>query len=279
MFTAEDWLEVGDRVFSRRYEFLDQQIGLVIGDGECLVIDSRSTGPHARELIADVRRVTAHPIRQVVNTHWHWDHAFGNHEFRPAAIWGHERCRSGLIARAEEMRASVARSMPFLVEEFASVVVDPPDRTFTESATVDVGGRSADLLYLGRGHTDADIVVVVPDASVLFAGDLLENDATPWFGDGYPMDWPATVARLLPYSTGAVVPGHGSVAGLEFVRHQLAEFQAVADLAERVRGEAISRAEALAAMPYTWDLAVQPLDRALAQLRGELDEGVPGSPD
>ena len=206
-----------------------------------------------------------------MNTHWHWDHAFGNREFRPAAIWGHERCRSGLIARAEEMRARVARSMPLLADDLGAVVVDPPDRTFIESAVVDLGGRRVDLLHLGRGHTDADIVVVVPDANVLFAGDLLENDATPWFGDGFPMDWPASVARLLPYSSGAVVPGHGSVAGVDFVRRQLAEFQAVADLAEQVHGGALSRAKALAAMPYTWDLAVQPLDRALAQLRGELD--------
>jgi glyoxylase-like metal-dependent hydrolase (beta-lactamase superfamily II) len=271
MFSSEDWLEVGDRVFSRRYEFLDQQIGLVIGDGEALVVDSRSTGPQARELIADVRRVTDLAIRQVVNTHWHWDHAFGNHELRPATIWGHDRCRSGLIDRAEEMRASVARSMPALAGDLDAVVVDPPDRVFTESATIDVGGRRVDLLYLGRGHTDADIVAIVPDANVLFAGDLLENDATPWFGDGYPMDWPGTVARLLPYSTGTVVPGHGSVAGIEFVRRQLAEFQAVADLAERVHAGALTRSQALATMPYTWDLAVQPLDRALAQLRGELD--------
>jgi glyoxylase-like metal-dependent hydrolase (beta-lactamase superfamily II) len=271
VFSPRDWVEVGDGVLTRRYEFLDQQIGLVIGDGECLVIDTRSTPDHARELIDDVRAVTPHPIRIAVNTHWHWDHAFGNHELRPATIWGHDRCRSGLLARAEEMRARVAQSMPLLAADLAAVVVDPPDQTFAESATVGVGGRAVDLLYVGRGHTDADIVVVVPDANVLFAGDLLENDATPWFGDGFPMDWPATVARLLPYSSGAVVPGHGSVAGIDFVRRQLAEFQAVADLAERVHGGAISRADALAAMPYTWDLAVQPLDRALAQLRGQLD--------
>ena len=110
-----------------------------------------------------------------------------------------------------------------LADDLATLVIDPPDRTFDDSATIEVGGRRVELRHLGRGHTDADIVVSVPDADVLFAGDLLENDAVPYFGDGYPIEWPATVARLLAMVSGPVVPGHGSIGDRTFVERQLGD--------------------------------------------------------
>jgi glyoxylase-like metal-dependent hydrolase (beta-lactamase superfamily II) len=215
--------------------------------------------------------VTRDPIRIVVDTHWHSDHVFGNHDFRPATIWGHERCRTGMLSTGEAQRAALRRAVPEMAADLAEVVIDPPDRTFEETATIAIGGRPLHLRYLGRGHTDADIVITVPDAGILFAGDLLENDATPWFGDGYPIEWPETVARLLAHVEGPVVPGHGSVGDRAFVERQLGEFRLVADLAERVHAGQLDRDAALDGMPYPRDLAVQPLDRALAQLRGELD--------
>jgi glyoxylase-like metal-dependent hydrolase (beta-lactamase superfamily II) len=268
---VEDWLEVGDRVFTRRYRFYDQQIGVVLGDGEALVIDTRTTSGHARELIADIGRLTPLPVRLVVDTHWHSDHVFGNHDFRPATIWGHERCRSRLLENGEQQRAALVSALPDLADDIASLVIDPPDRTFTEASTLAVGGRPVELAFLGRGHTDADIVIVVPDAGILFAGDLLENDAVPFFGAGYPLEWPATVERLLALVDGPVVPGHGSIGDRAFVERQLGEFEAVVAAASRLHAGEIDRAQALAAMPYDPASSIQPLDRALAQLRGELD--------
>jgi glyoxylase-like metal-dependent hydrolase (beta-lactamase superfamily II) len=269
--SSEDWLEVGDRVFTRRYRFYDQQIGVVLGDGEALVIDTRTTSGHARELIADIARLTRFPVRLVVDSHWHHDHVFGNHDFRPATIWGHERCRSRLLENGEEQRASVVAEVPDLAADVASVVIDPPDRTFADTATLAVGGRPVELSFLGRGHTDADIVITVPDTGVLFAGDLLENDAVPYFGDGFPLEWPATVGRLLGLVGGPVVPGHGSIGDRAFVERQLAEFEAVVAAARRLHAGEIDRTQALAAMPYEPASSIEPLDRALAQLRGELD--------
>ncbi len=265
------WIEVGDRVFSRRYAFLDQQIGLVLGDGAALVVDTRSSPRHARELLADIRRVTAVPITIVVSTHRHWDHVFGNQEFRPATIWGHTRCRATMLADGEAERAWVIGAMPEIADDVRDVVIDPPDQVFDDTARIEVGGRTVELRHLGRGHTDADIVVLVPDAGVLFAGDLLENDAVPWFDDGYPMDWPATVERLRELVNGQVVPGHGSIGDRAFVERQLSEFRGVADAARRVHTGEIARTEALAAMPYGPNASEAPLDRALAQLRGDLD--------
>ncbi|MEO8469691.1 MAG: MBL fold metallo-hydrolase [Chloroflexota bacterium] len=266
-----DWIEVGDWVFARRYAFLDQQIGLVLGDGAALVVDTRSSPRHARDLQADIARITPFPVTTVVSTHWHWDHVFGNHEFRPATIWGHERCRTTMLADGEAERAWVINEMPEIAEDVRDMDIDPPNAVFEDAVTIEVGGRPIDLRYLGRGHTDADIVVLVPDSDVLFTGDLLENDAVPWFGDGFPMDWPRTIERLQELVRGSVVPGHGSIGDMAFVERQLAEFRSVAETARRVHAGELGRDAALGLVPYGSDAAAGPIDRALAQLRGDLD--------
>jgi glyoxylase-like metal-dependent hydrolase (beta-lactamase superfamily II) len=130
------------------------------------------------------------------------------------------------------------------------------------------------LRFLGRGHTDHDIVVVVPDAAVLFAGDLLENGAVPYFGDGYPLDWPATASRLAELVTGVVVPGHGDHAGRSFAEAQAAAIGEVAALGRRVAGGEVTIEEAVTATPfpaYPPEALREPLGRAVAQVRGELD--------
>lgn len=268
MTRPSPWQEIADRVFVRRYEFLDQTIGLVLGDGEAAVVDTRSSPRQAAELLAEIRRLT--PDRLVViDTHHHWDHTFGNATFRPAPIWGHERCATVLREQAEAMRERVAAGIPALATELAQVVVDPPDRTFAESAVLDLGGRRLLLAHLGRGHTDNDIVIRVPDANALFAGDLVEVGAPPSFGDSFPMDWPETLARLLDLPFGPVVPGHGDVADAGFVEAQLADIAAVAEAARRARVDGGSVEEALELVTcFPEAVARQALDRAFGQLEG-----------
>ncbi len=266
------FVEIGPRVFAVRYRFYDQQIGVVVGDDGVLVIDTRSSHRQAEEILSDIRAITALPVSVVVNTHGHYDHAFGNRVFRPAPIWGHRRCVIMLEATGEQQRADVAAETPGLAEELASVEIDPPDRTFDDTATIDVGGRPVELRYLGRGHTDNDIVVRVPDAGVLFAGDLLENGAPPYFGDSYPMDWPSTVEALANIVDGAVVPGHGDVGDAEFVAAQLADLHAIAGRAGQVHRGDMGIEDAIKRAPFQVDAAREPLERGLAQLRGELGE-------
>jgi glyoxylase-like metal-dependent hydrolase (beta-lactamase superfamily II) len=267
------WTEIGDRVFVRRYAFYDQDIVTVLGDGEALVVDTRTTHAQAREVLDDLRDLGAPRVGIVVNTHGHYDHAFGNRVFRPAVIWGHERCRAMIERTGERQRERVAREIPALAAELAEVVLDPPEQVFAETAVLDVGGREVRLAYLGRGHTDNDIVVTVPDADVLCAGDLLENGAPPYFGDGFPLDWPTTAAALLAL-TGertVVVPGHGDHAGRAFVAASCEAFEAIAGLARRIGSGDLDLEAACEAAPYPAAASREPLERALAQLRGELD--------
>jgi glyoxylase-like metal-dependent hydrolase (beta-lactamase superfamily II) len=269
--TVPRWDELADGVLVRRYAIYDQSIGVVIGPEGVLVVDTRSSHRQADELRRDIAGLTRLPVAAVVDTHHHHDHAFGNHPFRPAPIWGHVRCARRLLETAERARADVATQFPDWAAELAEVVVDPPDRTFEEHAVIDVTGRRVELRYLGRGHTDDDVVALVPDAGALFAGDLLENGAAPWFGDGYPLDWPETASRLLELVRGPVAPGHGDVADRAFVEDQLAGFVTVAELGRRVHRGEMGLADAVAAGPYGPVASREPIERAIAQLRGELD--------
>jgi glyoxylase-like metal-dependent hydrolase (beta-lactamase superfamily II) len=267
------WLEIGDRVFVRRYRFYDQGIVAVLGGDTALIVDTRTTLAQAREILDDLSDLGSPRVGIVVNTHGHYDHVFGNAVFRPAVIWGHERCRTMIELTGDAQRARVAREMPALANELAEITLDPPDRVFADTATLDLGGREIRLAYLGRGHTDNDIVVSIPEADVLCVGDLLENGAPPWFGDGYPMDWPATTERILALTgEGTVVsPGHGDHGGRAFVTTSLAQFRAIASLASRVHAGDLDIEVAIAEAPFPAAAAQEPIERALAQLRGELD--------
>ncbi len=226
------WHEVADAVYVRRYPFLDQTVGAIVGRERVLVIDTRSTSDHARELIEDLRQLTRLPW-VVANTHAHFDHAFGNAAFRPCEIWSHPGCAEALRLHGPEQRENVVRWVPALGAELRRTPLDPPDRTFESAVELDLGGRLVDLRHLGRGHTDHDVIARVPDTGVIFAGDLVEQGAPPGFEDSYPLDWPGTLGLLLDLADGVVVPGHGEPVSRDFVEAQLADIAFLAETARR----------------------------------------------
>ena len=136
----------------------------------CCIVDTRISHRQADEILADLRELTPLPVRAVVNTHGHNDHAFGNHRFRPAPIWGHDALRarwSGRPASASGRRSRRrCRSSPTSSPRSSSI--RPTGRsTARRPCRSTPAGGSVELRYLGRGHTDNDIVVLVPDADVL----------------------------------------------------------------------------------------------------------------
>jgi len=258
------WQEIGERVWVRRYALLDQTIGAVAGDDGLLVVDSRMSHRRGAELQAELRQLGA-PVRWLVNTHYHYDHCWGNSAFEAAESWAHERCPETLLARSEEWRARLIADDPVHADEYREVIVVPPAHLFAERTSIDLGGRTVELRYLGRGHTDCDVVVRVPDAGILFAGDLLENGAPPYFDDGFPLDWPATIEALMALVSGPVAPGHGDVADRTFVEDQLAALRLVADLGRQVAAGELELNAAAARGPYGPADSRSPIDRAAAQ--------------
>jgi glyoxylase-like metal-dependent hydrolase (beta-lactamase superfamily II) len=277
MGVSDGWVEIGDRVFVRRYEFYDQNIGVVLGRAEALVIDTRSTYAQAREIQDHLRELTDDPVGVVVDTHGHFDHVFGNGIFRPATIWGHERCVTFMVRNGEARKKTIAVEEPLLADDLSEIVIDPPDRVFSTKARIEVGGREVVLRHLGRGHTDHDIVIEVPGTDVLFAGDLLENGNVPFFGDAYPLEWPDTargIAVRVDPDRGVVVPGHGDHAGRVMAEAQVASLETLVDLARRAEGGELTIDEAIAEHPFAEhppEDARRGFERAMRQLRGELD--------
>ena len=109
-----------------------------------------------------------------------------------------------------------------------AVSIRAPDHIVDQDGVIDIGGRSVQMEWLGLGHTDSDLVMSVPDAGVVFAGDLLEQGAPPNFGDGYPLAWQGTAAAIQSRVKGVTVPGHGDVMDKDAVATQAEELAAVA---------------------------------------------------
>lgn len=257
------WREVGDRVWVRRYAALDQTIGVIGGEAGQVVIDTRATHRLADELREELAQLPG-AISAVVNTHGHWDHVFGNARFVPTPIWGHVRCAAMVTERGEEMRARLLQDYPG--EPFAEVVLTPPSVLIEESAVLDLGDRQVELRYLGRGHTDNDIVITVPDASVLFAGDLLENAPAPGFRDSYPIAWAETGRAMLGMVEGVVVPGHGDPFDRPFAERQVAELAALGELAKEAASGVIGIDEAVRRSPFPAEPTGEALERARMEL-------------
>lgn len=210
--TAAGFVEVADRVWVGRYEPCTVNVTVVDGDAGRVVVDTRGTAEEGRELARDLARLGRRDVVAVVNTHAHFDHTFGNVAFEGAAVWAHVRVAE-LLGDADHMAAHVAELATWYPDPqgLAATPLVAPDRTFTEVATVDLGDRRLVLRFLGRGHTDHDVVVDLPDDDLVLAGDLVEEAGPPVFGDASPFAWPGTVGALLGLGRRVVVPGHGDV--------------------------------------------------------------------
>ncbi|KAA9160864.1 MBL fold metallo-hydrolase [Amycolatopsis acidicola] len=219
------WTEVADGVLARRHEYLDLTLGLVVGAERCLVVDTGGDETQGAEFAAAIRSVTALPWL-VVLTHAHFDHYFGTKAFLPCAVWAHERCAEAMRADAETDRRKWAARFreehkPELAARLTEAELVAPTATLTEEVRLDLGGRTVTLLHPGRGHTDHDVAVHVPDAGVVFAGDLVEQGAPPSVGpDAHPAEWPRALDALLALRPGTIVPGHGEPVDPAFVRAQ-----------------------------------------------------------
>jgi glyoxylase-like metal-dependent hydrolase (beta-lactamase superfamily II) len=220
---------------------------VVIGDAGVLVIDTRASAEEGEELRHDLRQLDARPPRWIVNTHDHFDHIVGNASLvPPAEVWAHP---------------SVAAP-------------GPPDYPVERAVVADLGDRQVILRHLGRGHTAGDVVATVIGAGVTFAGDLVEESGPPSYGDdSFPLDWPATNARLLGLVRGGdrVVPGHGAPVDRAFVAHQQQSLDEVARTIRHLWVGEVPVGDALAAGQARWPFPPDGLAAAVRLGYAELD--------
>lgn len=238
--------EIADRVWVARYALHDVTVSLVAGNAGLVVVDTHSSTAAAAEVIEDVRRLGVGPVTGIVNTHAHFDHVLGNGAFRAAYGELSATAHEGAVTELLAWRAEAP-------EEAAELVV--PDRTFSSALVLDLGDRAVELVHPGRGHTGGDLVVRVPDADVLLAGDLVEESAAPAFGaDSFPLDWPLSLDIVLGLTTSStvVVPGHGAPVDRDFVEEQRNTIGIVAETIRDLASRGVPVTEALVAAEWPW---------------------------
>lgn len=189
----------------------DPNTGIVIGDDAVMVIDTQATPVMAADVVRRIREVTSKPIKYVVLSHYHAVRVLGASAYQPEHIIASEDTLSLIRERGEQDKASEIGRFPRLFRNVESVPpgLTWPSITFTGRMTLWLGKLEVQLLQLGRGHTKGDTVVWLPQERTLFSGDLVEFDATPYAGDAYFSDWPATLDRVAALGAQQLVPGRG----------------------------------------------------------------------
>src|SRR5215472_2919728 len=168
--------------------------GFIVGSNGVVVVDTFVSVAAARELLAEIRKVTNLPIRFVINTHYHLDHTAGNAVFAEAGatIVAQRNLRGWL--RTENLKFFGANPKP---EDKARVeILVLPDEVYSDALDIYLGSRLIQVRYM-LGHTGGDSVVIVPDANVVFGGDLIWQKHLPNLIDATTSDWVKTLEKLL----------------------------------------------------------------------------------
>lgn len=204
--------------------------GLVTAAGTSLLIDTLYDLPLTRAMLDAMAPVTAdHPIDAAMNTHANPDHCFGN-ELLPTTtdIYASLATAEQIAALSpQRLHAFKQSDLAPHVREFvdaafgpfqvADVTVRTPTHTFSDRLELRIGDRAVDLVELGPAHTAGDTIVHVPDASLVFTGDLLFNEGTPIVWADFD-NWVVACDRILEIGASTLVPGHGPVTDASSLR-------------------------------------------------------------
>jgi glyoxylase-like metal-dependent hydrolase (beta-lactamase superfamily II) len=188
----------------------DPNTGVVIGDDAVMVVDAQATPIMARDVISRIRKVTNKPIRYVVLTHYHAVRVLGASAYGAEHVIASRDTHDLIVERGRQDWKSEFERFPRLFRGGDSIPgLTWPTITFTGEMTLWLGRLEVRIMQPGRGHTKGDTVVWLPKDRVLFSGDLVEYAATPYTGDAYLADWPATLDRIAALKPRALVPGRG----------------------------------------------------------------------
>jgi glyoxylase-like metal-dependent hydrolase (beta-lactamase superfamily II) len=202
---------------------------VIVNADDVFLVDTNLTPEATRRLIDDIKTLTDKPIRYVVNTHWHYDHTDGNQVFGPeVTIIGHENERMeilqgvlknrlalefqnlpGQIENARKQGGDRLTVLEAYQEQLKETVPTPPTLTVADHLTIFRGEREIRILYLGRGHSDTDLMVYLPKEKIVATGDFFEGPATGALNFGFHDEWATNLEKLKALDFDTVVPGHG----------------------------------------------------------------------
>jgi glyoxylase-like metal-dependent hydrolase (beta-lactamase superfamily II) len=249
--------------------------GFVIGDNGVLVVDAFFNPDAAKALLIEIHKLTDKPILYLVNTHFHIDHVRGDAVFKAAGatIIAHRNVPGWVhpenihLLGGDKIQPQARADVDALIG---------PDQTVDKTTVLTLGRRKIELRPM-TGHTGGDLVVGVPDAHVLFAGDLLWNHTGPTTIDGKVVPWTAELAQLETLSNTTFVPGHGQVATAKEVDDLKVFFEDLQRLTREARAKGLSgdalvkdTAPKLAALHTGWPRIEQNAPFIVAEMDQEL---------
>jgi len=189
----------------------DPNTGIVVGDDVVMVIDTQATPVMAQDVIRRIREITDQPIKYVVLSHYHAVRVLGASAYAPEHVIASRDTYDLIAERGEADMKSEIERFPRLFRAVESVPgLTWPTLVFERRLTLWLGKLQVEIMQLGRGHTKGDTVVWLPQEKILFSGDLVEYGATPYTGDAYLSEWPATLDAIAALKPAKLVPGRGA---------------------------------------------------------------------
>jgi cyclase len=218
---------------------------VIVNDDDAMLIDPGESPAAARMFLDDIKTITNKPVKVVIDSHYHFDHAHGNQIFGPdVMLIGHDRTYDMLAGNPLNGQCYVTQAAPALLQQRldalkaqpAPAATDPqqlaaqqrqiaalelriaqekeikptpPTITFSTRMTLHRGTREIQIYYLGRSHTDTDIVVLLPKERIIATGDMMESQLS-YTPDGWVNEWPDTLEKLAALDFDTVLPGHGA---------------------------------------------------------------------
>ncbi len=188
----------------------DPNTGVIIGDDGVMVVDTQATPLMAGRVLEKIRSVTDKPVNYVLMTHYHAVRVLGASAYEPDHVIASQDTYDLIVERGQQDWQSEFERFPRLFNGHETIPgLTWPNIVFKGEMTLWMGKTEVRIMQLGRGHTKGDTVVWLPKERVLFSGDLVEYGATPYTGDAYLLDWPATLDNVAALDPVALVPGRG----------------------------------------------------------------------
>jgi glyoxylase-like metal-dependent hydrolase (beta-lactamase superfamily II) len=202
----------------------DPNTGIIVGDDGCVVFDAQATPAMASQVIQRVRKVTDKPIKYVVLSHYHAVRVLGASAYKAEGIVASAETYRLIGERGQQDWDSEYGRFPRLFLDAGSIPgLTWPSLTFKGQMSLYLGKREVRLMQLGAGHTSGDIVAWVPDAEVMFSGDLIEYHSACYCGDAHLRAWPSTLNAIRAFNPKAIAPGRGdALRGTATTREALA---------------------------------------------------------
>lgn len=279
---AEGLYDLGKGVYAWMVpngSWFESNAGLVLGEGESLLVDTLADLNYTRAMLDAMRPFTATaPMRYVVNTHADGDHFWGNELVASSETITSEASLAemhALNAQALVLMQSVGRLLSALrvfgagraghwlqqmvvPYDFRAVTTTPARRAFTGTLTLNVGGRAVELIEVGPAHTQGDLMVHIPDAKILFAGDILFIGSTPVMWAGPVENWLAALERILAMDVETIVPGHGPITDRSGAAQVKAYWEFAVDQVRRRYDKGMSAKDAVYDLVRRQDFLGQP---------------------